>query len=611
MASTFFGLSIATSGLYASQASMNTTAHNIANANTAGYSRQQTVLKANQAISTHNSYGMIGSGVNTNSITQIRDSYYDVKYRSNNAIYGNYSTKEYYMLSIENCISEVNADGITASFDEMYSALEELAKDAGDDTKRTQVASMAQGFTEVVNSMATTLQKLQSDCNEEMKTSVDQINALAQQIASLNKQINTIEMSGQNANDLRDSRNLLLDQLSEYANITTDETKLDNGMSTIFTVRINGQVLVDNYEYNTLETKPMDTYYNQSDIDGLYNIVWSNGQEFNENSSTLGGKLQALIEIRDGNNLESLKGTATGTKNGTILTLTDTSCNDINKLNLPAENGVIKIGNKEYTYSDFSCNVVDGQYTYTFNLTEPLTKDVADESVEVGKSVTTKGIPYYMNQLTTFARTFASAFNKIHNSGQDMNGDSGVDFFTANQANADAQFEFGNDSMNFSFSSKVATDAAGNIITNANGNIAGSYYNINCQNFTVSDTIMRDPNKIACSENILNGVSEVNVLKQLIALKSDTTMFRQGTPDMFLQKLTTDIGTDTKKASTFTAAQENILSVVENQRMSVSSVDQDEESMDLVKFQNAYNLSSKVIQTMNQLYDTLINGLGI
>ena len=80
---------------------------------------------------------------------------------------------------------------------------------------------------------------------------------------------------------------------------------------------------------------------------------------------------------------------------------------------------------------------------------------------------------------------------------------------------------------------------------------------------------------------------------------------------MFLQKLTTDSGTDAKKATIFTKSQENILKVVDNQRMSVSSVDQDEESMDLVKFQNAYNLSSKVIQTMNQIYDTLINGLGI
>lgn len=610
MANTFFGLNIATSGLYASQASMNTTAHNIANANTKGFCKQVTNLKANPAISTNNTYGMIGTGVNTASITQLRDSYYDVKYRLNNAIYGNYSTKEYYMLSIENCISEVNADGITASFDEFYSALQELDKDTGDDTKRTQAASMAQGFTEVVNSMYTTLSKLQSDCNEEIKTSTEQINALAQQIACLNKQINTVEMSGQNANDLRDTRNVLLDELSQYANITIQETPLDNGLSTIFTVRLDGQILVDNYEYNTLKVEPMGTCYNQSDIDGLYNVVWSNGQEFNEVSTTLGGKLQALFEIRDGNNLDVLTGTSTGSKGDTTLVLTNTSCNDITKLNLPAENGVIKIGNQEYSYDSFDCVVQDGKYTYTFHLKGELKKDV-DGEVTVGKSVSCKGIPYYMNQLTQFARTFASKFNAIHNTGEDMNGDKGVDFFTGNIDNADEQFEFTEDLQNFTFSSKPAYDANGNLIKNANGNIDGSYYNITCKSFTVNDDIMEDPNKIACSEDIDAGVSESKILDKLLALKSDETMFRQGTPDMFLQKLTTDIGTDTKKVSTFTISQTNILNVVENQRMSVSSVDQDEESMDLIKFQNAYNLSSKVVQTMNEIYDVLINGLGI
>ncbi|HAU87789.1 MAG TPA: flagellar hook-associated protein FlgK [Lachnospiraceae bacterium] len=607
MASTFFGLSIATSGLYASQASMNTTAHNISNANREGYTRQNNIVKANNAISTNNTYGMIGTGVYTDSIVQIRDQYYDTKYRTQNAIYGNYSTQEYYLLSIENCISEVNAEGITKSFDNFNTAMQELLKDAGDNTKRTQVSSMASGFTELVNSMANTLEKLQSDCNEEIKTSVEQINSLAEQIASLNKQINTIELSGQNANDLRDSRNLLLDQLSMYANITTSETTLDNGMSTIFTVRLDGQILVDNYEYNKLEVKPMDIYYNQNDIDGLYNIVWSNGQEFNEVSETLGGKLQALFLMRDGNNLENVTGKGTGAAGSTKLTLTDTNCNDLNKLYIPAENGVVKIGAMEYHYSSFSCTVKDGKYTYEFELTTPLSKGVNGEDVEIGKSVTTKGIPFYMNQLTNFARTYASNFNKIHNDGQDMNGDAGVDFFTGNQANSTRQYEFDDTVKDFTFKSVVDPDAD----KNANDNLNATYYSITCKNFTVNKTIVGDPNKIACTSKIVDGVSKNEILEKLVGLKTDTSMFKQGTPDMFLQKLTTDSGTDAKKATIFTKSQENILKVVDNQRMSISSVDQDEESMDLVRFQNAYNLSSKVIQTMNQIYDTLINGLGI
>ncbi len=607
MASTFFGLTIATSGLYASQASMNTTAHNISNANREGYTRQQNVVKANNAISTHSSYGMIGAGVHTDSIIQIRDEYYDTKYRNNNAIYGNYSTQEYYMLSIENCISEVNAEGITKSFDNFNEAMKELLKDAGDDTRRTQVASMGLGFTELVNSMADTLERLQGDCNEEIKNSVEQINSIAEQIASLNKQINTIEQSGQNANDLRDSRNLLLDQLSYYANIKTEEITLDNGMTTLFNVRIDGQLLVDNYEFNRLEAKPMEQYYNLSDIDGLYNVVWANGQEFNEESASLGGKLQALLEMRDGNNLENVTGKGSGTKGDSTLTLTNTSCNDINKLYIPPENGVIRVGAMEYEYSKFEVEVKGGKYEYKFNLKTPLTADANGQEVEVGKSVSNKGIPYYMNQLTNFARTYASKFNKVHNEGQDLDGNAGVDFFTGKQANSEKQYEFDDTAKDYKFDSVIDPD----ISINANHNLKASYYNLTCKNFTVNKTIVNEPRKIACADNIVNGVSQYDKLQELVNLKSDPDMFKQGTPDMFLQKFTIDVGTDAKKATTFTKSQDNILKSIDTQRMSISSVDQDEESLDLVKFQNAYNLNSKVIQTMNHIYDTLINGLGI
>jgi flagellar hook-associated protein 1 FlgK len=370
---------------------------------------------------------------------------------------------------------------------------------------------------------------------------------------------------------------------------------------------MDGQVLVDNYESNKLEVKPLDIYYNLGDIDGLYNVIWSNGQEFNEESSSLGGKLEALMQMRDGNNLENLSGAGDGKEGETVLTLTETSCNDISRLYAPAQKGVLTIGANEYQYSSFDCEVVNGKYTYKFHLTTSLSEDVAGKEVQVGKRVSTKGIPYYMNQLTDFVRTYASEFNAIHNKGQDLNGVEGVDFFTGRQANSDKQYEFAENLESFTFSSTVDPDTD----VNANGNLSATYYSVNCKNFTVNNAIVWEPDKIACTQKIVDGISKNEILQELVDLKTDPSMFKQGTPDMFLQKLTTDSGTDAKKATTFTSSQENILKVVDSQRMSVSSVDQDEESMDLVKFQNAYNLSSKVIQTMNRIYDTLINGLGI
>ena len=101
MASTFFGLNIGTSGMQAYQASLNTTAHNVSNIGTEGYTKQYVRLAANPAISVGSRYGMVGAGVAIKEITQNRDVYYDDKYRYNKAIAGNYNTKEHYLSSIQ------------------------------------------------------------------------------------------------------------------------------------------------------------------------------------------------------------------------------------------------------------------------------------------------------------------------------------------------------------------------------------------------------------------------------------------------------------------------------------------------------------------------------
>ena len=119
MPGTFFGLSIGTSGLYASQAGMNTTAHNISNTETEGYSRQIAKQQAGSALRVNSRYGMAGTGVNITGVEQIRDSYYDIKYRTNNTMYGAYSTKEYYMTTIENYFNEIKLEGFTVNFDNM------------------------------------------------------------------------------------------------------------------------------------------------------------------------------------------------------------------------------------------------------------------------------------------------------------------------------------------------------------------------------------------------------------------------------------------------------------------------------------------------------------
>ncbi len=202
MASTFFGLNIGTSGLYTYQAALNTTAHNAANAETKGYTRQVLNTTAAKPISIGSSYGMVGAGVTGVSITQVRDSYYDTKFRQNMSTYGEYDKKLYYMQQVENCFNELEDNGLVKAISNFSGALQDLSTDPSSTASRTSVIQYASSLTSYTNSLAKNLQSIQQEANTEIRTSADRINALSQQIASVTKQINALEVGGGVANDL-------------------------------------------------------------------------------------------------------------------------------------------------------------------------------------------------------------------------------------------------------------------------------------------------------------------------------------------------------------------------------------------------------------------------
>ena len=141
-------------------------------------------------------------------------------------------------------------------------------------------------------------------------------------------------------------------------------------------------------------------------------------------------------------------------------------------------------------------------------------------------------------------------------------------------------------------------------------NETNSYFQMNCLNFSVSSKVKDQPDAIATAYSTTNGVEETDLLKDLLAKVNDQGMFNQGTPTSFIEAMVADIGIYTKEAETASKSQKNIVDAIEIQRMSISGVDTDEEAMNLVRFQNAYNLSAKVIQIMDEIYDKLINYTG-
>ena len=637
MSSTFFGLTIAASGLNTSQAQINTTANNISNVNTTGYSRQVVNTVASSALRCYQSWGTTGTGVEATGVTQRRDLYYDEKYWNNQSALGFYDKKQYYMAQIEDYFNENNNNaGFTTIYTKMFNAMSTLQGSPGDDTVRKQFISNAKQLTEYFNQLATKLDDLQSSINDEIKTAVDDINAISEKVAILTKQINTIEQGGGRANELRDQRALLIDNLSKMVDVKVQETEVLNSNdpdmytgATYYTVYINGQILVDTYEHNTLAVKSreLDQNHNQTDIDGLYEIVWSkDGDRFNATPSSSGGSLKAMFEVRDGNNNENMHATVTGATANSI-TITNLSIDAINELNMPTR-GSLDTNNTEYTYDSFSFDTDDeGKVkSVTFYINQTLTvaeqNNLYGQALQVGDDVDYMGIPYYQNQMNLFLRNFCERFNHIEigpeddytvdppilspDRGYDLNGDPMNAFFISrDKIDLTVEHQMREGTINATmYSGKDSSDDTKKY---------ESYYLMTAKNVGIATATDKDSSKFATTtrENYNSGVDAADLVVKLQALQSKTKLFRGGGGNAFLQCIYSDVTVDTQECKIFQTNFTNIEKTIGNQRTSISGVDEDEEALDLMKFQNAYNLASKCISTFAEIYDRLILNTGV
>ena len=608
MPSQFFGLTIASSGLSAYQAALNTTANNISNEQTKGYSRQAANLSASDALRVNAKYGSMGSGVTVNSIKQIRSEYYDTKYWQNQASLGLYETKLGYLEQIENYfIDDDTEKGFSTILNKMFNSLDTLTHPAGDTNVRQQFISDAQSFMTYFNSVATGLGQIQDSVNEEIKSTVENINAIGKKISLLNKQINVIEVQGGYANELRDQRALLIDELSSIVPTEVSEVPVTNSKhpdmqtgANYYTVKINGQKFVDTYEYSELTCVARKNTINQSDREGMYEIVWADtGNSFKAGSDSSSGSLKALFDIRDGNNSENFRGSIKGVTAGTI-TISNPSITNVNAMTMPAE-GVLTIDGKNYNYTDFTFTTdADGNVKeYTFTLENQLSSDqqakLDGKQASIGESIDAMGVPYYLAQMNEFLRNFAGSFNDIMNSAdaKDLNGNSTdyFSFFTGTHTKTGEEY--------------VLSNAAGVYSAKA----SNSYYQLTCGNACVSNIAVKDPTTIATTTT--NAADAYDLVEKMLKLKSDTELYRGGGADDFLECMYSDISVDSQKSKIFQKNYSNISNAIDKQRMSVSGVDKDEEASDLVKFQNAYNLSSNMVSVLAEIYDKLINETGV
>ena len=620
MTSQFFGLNIAASGLRAANASLNTTANNISNAGTDGYTRQKVSQEATDALRVFATYGCAGAGVETIAIERVRDSFYDNKYRSNETLLGNYQQKNYYNGLVEGYLDDDGTTGFSALFDKMKTTLESVRTAAGTTETKSTFISSCKSITEYFNNTYNSLQNEQTDVNSQIKLTADRISSIAQEVASINKQINIIEMTGAKANELRDKRDLLVDDLSKMVSVEVKESPIidetqpdrDTGATRYQVWVAGGYELVDCYEFKKMicVSRDDDGSTGQNDVKGLFDIKWGNGNykdgdniselsDFALDSQLIGGELQGLLAMRDGNNGQYFHGNVPNdgvrqTPDGKVRVVVNVDSSylkDMTKCALP-EDGSIKIGAKTYKYDSWE---YDGDSTYVFTIDDTTLTSIPDagKTARIGYANNYQGIPYYMSQMNEWIRRFSDSVNQIMTSGYTSDSIDGVNLFSG---------------MLDMSSGEIAEYSYEELTTLSENK---GYYKLRGGNFTVSSVLLDNADRLATKSDVTEGESEFGNLTNLKNMMERDKIFRGATSGEFLTKVLADVALNKSNSQTLEDTYTALENTIGNQRLSDSGVDEDEEASNLVKFQNAYTLSSKMIQVLTEIYDRLISQTGV
>lgn len=294
MRSTFFGIEIARTGLNVSQKGLDVTGHNIANVDTAGYTRQRLVNTSYEPFSGSRLFlpvdnALVGAGVKVMVLDQIRSAFYDRQFRSEQTLYSEWSTRTTGLTYVESLFEDFEESALTEGINKLFQAFLTLTTEANDKEQRTVVQQAAISLTDSFNQIYNRLMELKDNHNTAIGAVISRINTITDNIASLNKSIYAYELNGFRANDLRDKRNLLIDELSGLIDISYYETE-DNKL-VIELAGISGAELVN---HNTVNN------FNISyDADGQPERIIVGGNDYEYSSDKLGGELKAHLDLRD------------------------------------------------------------------------------------------------------------------------------------------------------------------------------------------------------------------------------------------------------------------------------------------------------------------------
>ena len=638
MQSTFSGIEIGKRSLVAHNQAMTTAGHNISNASTEGYSRQRVEFKQFDAIylpglNREETAGQIGQGVTVDSIRRMRDELLDERITAQTNNEGYWKTRDNYVLMLEQIYNEPADSSLRTRMDQFWDSWQELSVYPDSKPAREAVLSRGQTLTDSVHQRFNSLKGVQTMLNGDVEATVKQVNTLTKQIAATNEQIVKIKAMGDNPNDLMDRRNVLIDELSNLINITVTQQDPDE-----LVIHTDGHEIVQGSTHRSFEMK------NDGSTNGLTQVIWP---ESKEQAFFRGGKLAALLELRDGDIREEMQSLDSMTLNFIDMV------NDIHREGT-SPNG--KTGLDFFSEEPFVPNVAgnydrsgDGQMDSTWlfrisganklegeaqiGLEGVMQFDGADGLVQV---------PYYSTDRVS------DVVERINNSGAEITAHldkAGKLVFKAttskNMENPDFVIRHIEDSGRF-------LNGYAGVLSGSGAENAYTWDVADAVNFLAGTNVVAAENGLPVENSATYGISPTANPSAWVEIRkdisSDVLSIAAGYPDSygrveaadgsaalaianirntpvmighmrtfddFFADSITNIGLKGEQAERAFATQTAIMTELRTMRDSISGVNIDEELSDIIKFQHGYNAAAKFISTYNEMLDTVINRLGV
>lgn len=623
MGSTFSGIELGKRSIMAHTDAITTAGHNISNANTEGYSRQRVQLKEfdplyKPDLERAERAGMIGQGIDVQSINRVRDEMLDQRIVSQQNLESYWETRSKYYSMIEQIYNEPDEVSIRSNMDKFWESWQELSVNPESQAARQAVVTRGESLTDSIKTKWENLMGVGSLLNSDIEATVKQVNSYANQIASLNAEIVRSRGMGDNPNDLLDRRDLLVDKLSKLANITTDQRDGDE-----FMVHLDGRVLVQGGVARNFELISL------TDNNGYDKLVWSDTRE---DAVVSGGTLGALIELRDVDIRNEVQSLNTMTMNFSDLV------NDVHR-NAYGANNVT--GLDFFTEHSFVENVngnfdrdgdgsFDHSYIFRFTGTTVLNPQ---EQIGLEGVMTFSGPSGNVQVAYHPTDSVETVINRINDSNAevkaylDRNNNLVLKGTTAqNIENPDFVIRHVEDSGFFltGYSGILSASGADGAYdferADAVNALAGAQFAVSpvlnpAGYIEVNSVIKNDVKSVAAAFRDDSGnvnVGDARAAVEIASIRNTKVMIgHERTLDDYFTDTVTNVGLKGEQAETNLNSHMAIMNDLRSMRDSISGVNIDEELADIIKFQHGYNAAAKFVTIWDSLLDTVINRLGV